>query len=660
MFLKKRPRDLPKPSKADEENFSLFRTTERKPTASTSSAPSRFGRTAALADDEVIDVEVVERRDDPPVVPAAEQAAAPVAAAQEPAPQVAAEPSSSTAEGAAVPAPARAPDAAPGATAKPGLRIRKVSPAAEAPAAQPTPPTPEPTASVSAETASASAGSWASALLRSKAAKPAAAEKTASAPAEPAPKPSKPLFGRFGATWKTAEAAGTASETKGAAQGADEPKASSEKESSNVLGRFARKSAPAPTAIAAPAAKKRWSFGRDSIEKKKQASARSAKPARSVAAARGTLDVLVELEGGRRVCWRVSPDSVQELDLPEAVRVVSFSRQEHRFHVEAPLSYSAAYDLALSELGEEARIVNASKSRGTVYATSAERLTELRPLEVAPGLLLVDELLSKDRAETEELICALVLKGEASGQSLALLYHFSSQNEVSAMQVTVNPDNLNFVLSQFASARRLDVDTAKVVLFGNADLLSVASKLQAYPSEAVWNGVSVRKILWGAALASAVGAGVGAMYATTAYVALAQAERAAAKTQQAQKEARKEISELVGQSVQSFARMQSLPLSDITARAGELWTPGARVSVDASAKSQVYAVTLPLTRGGMLGNRPSVLHQLQLSNVEPLLKKSPPEGCTKAVPEVSGGMNVVQITVTCESPADSLSAYRLD
>ena len=441
----------------------------------------------------------------------------------------------------------------------------------------------------------------------------------------------------------------------------------SELSSQNTLGRFGKKAKPsvAPakpgTASEKPSLLSRL-FGektdkpsRAKSEKKKAMQSAGYKPGQEQ-----TLDVLVELEGTRRVYWRISSNQVEEIPAESVNSAISFSKNEQRFNVEQPVSFSAAQDLALAEMGEDVRIVNASRAVRAVYASTAARIQELQPIQTSPGLLLIEHLLKDLRTSGESLICGLVLKGNGASQSLALIYHFTENDDVGDVQVTVNPDNLNFILAQFAASRKLDVAETKVVLLQNDDLLKVAHLRENYPHEQVWQGIAVRKIVWSAtALAAVVAIGT-ALFAAQGYWALHAVNSKFQDAQDKKALTMKSVDQVLTNSVVSFAQSQSLNLAEITERAGEVWAPGAKVTVEASTRNQTYRVELPLTRGGLVGNRPSVLHQLSLSNVEPLLNMAPPRGCTKAVPEVSGGMNAIQITVACESLAGALSAYRID
>lgn len=409
-------------------------------------------------------------------------------------------------------------------------------------------------------------------------------------------------------------------------------------------------------AKAAKAAEPASEKGTDPASKAKKGPSKSAR----ADAPRGSVDLLLEMENGRRVYWRVSKNNVQELDESVVRRALSFSRAELRLKTSETLAFGPAQDLVLAELGEDARVVNGSRALKAVYAITVRRAEELAPVVSAPGLMLLDYLLEDKLVEGQPLLCALVIKGADDAARVAVLVHYTEAGELGALQVTVNPDNLNFVLSQFAASRRLNTEQTQVVLLSNAELLQAASKVPGYPSEALWRGYSVRKLTWGVTWAAVGIAAACALYAGKNFTSLQLAQSRIGEAQAKDKAAKASLDALLVSSVKSFARLQTLDLNLVTERAGEVWTPGSTVMVDAGITTQLYTTQLPLTRGVMLGNRPSVLEQTLPAHVRPLLERDPPQDCTKSLPEISGALNVVQITVTCESTPGPLAAYRLD
>lgn len=394
---------------------------------------------------------------------------------------------------------------------------------------------------------------------------------------------------------------------------------------------------------------------------KKEAKTVASKKSGAKGAPVTSLNVCIELDGGSRVFWNLTENGLVELDQADVTSAVSFSSVDYRFPVEPSTRYAQAQNLVLTEVGEDVRVVLRAKDLQAVYATPAGRIDELNAIELSPGGLLVDTLLKPERESISNFICCLVLKDDESGKSLALLYQGSKDNELSRVQITVNPDDLNFVLSQYAAQRRLDLEAVKVVMLNNADLLKVAHELAAYPLEGVWHGISVGT-LWNAAamltIAFAVGAGgyaaksYASMTSTNSRLQAAKAEIEAVKAS---------ADDLTAQSLVSFSKAQSMNLKRISERAGAVWTPGSKVTVDATEKSEVYVINLPLIRAGAGGgNSINLVNPVTLDVVEPLIKNAPPEGCTKAIPEISGGLNAVQVSVTCENSDGSLPGYRID
>lgn len=371
------------------------------------------------------------------------------------------------------------------------------------------------------------------------------------------------------------------------------------------------------------------------------------------------LDLLIELDAERRVFWRVTRTGLTQVSADDVRQAASFSPRDYRYGTEEPLSYNQARDLALSEIGEECRIVNASKSHSAVYATTAARVSTVN-LPFGPGLALIERLLAEGKHEGRELVVGLLLTDEASTQSLALLYHVNLKGVFSAPQVTMNPDNLNFTISQFASSKRLDVDAAEVLLFKNAELLGAAGGLELYPAEAVWNGISVRKLAWMGVFASMAAAGLGGTYGAQAFVrkSLLQSEQTALAVEV--KAIDRTLQTTISESLVSFAATQSVDVQQVSDRAAQLWVPHSKVTLEATSKQQRYDISMPLTRGGFTNNRPSVLGQLATRDVEPLIGMTVPEGCTKDIPGVSGGVDAIQITINCESSARPVNRYRLD
>lgn len=391
---------------------------------------------------------------------------------------------------------------------------------------------------------------------------------------------------------------------------------------------------------------------------KKAAQARSAKKARA-GKKLNTLDVLVELDNDKRVFWRVTANGMQAVAEEEVRQVASFSAKDYRYFAESALSYNQAHDLALSEIGEDCQIVNASKELEAVYASTTERVRTVS-YGVGPGLLLLENILLEQRYGQRELIVGFLLADDESGQSLAILYYRNDRGVFSPPQVTVNPGNLSFTISQFASSKRLDFESAEVVLFKNPDLLSQASALSLYPAEPVWYGLAVRKIAWGCVSVLGLAAAGATLYAGAAYWERSQLEAEQARLTAETRALDQKLQTSISASIVSFAKTQGVPVVEASERAASLWVPFSRVTLEATNAQQKFDVLMPLAGRSLTNNSPSLLNRLGNNDVQAALGLAVPEGCVKDIPGVSGGVDAIQITITCEAAVGPLNRYRID
>ena len=372
----------------------------------------------------------------------------------------------------------------------------------------------------------------------------------------------------------------------------------------------------------------------------------------------GELPILVNIEGHGAVYFMVSANVLREVKPEDLTFAASFSPDDHRFAVGAKSTYQHAVDVAMSDIGEDVRIVQMGKSMGAAYATSAARIED-SPVRIGPGVLLVEQVLKRNARPPGPFAVNLMLEDVASNRSLAVLYYVSAQGDISAPQVSVNPTNFHFTLSEFLHKHGA-ADDADVLQITNAEIAETAADLSLYPNEAVWRGTSVRTLAWVGAVAAAVAVlGTGGLAGVEQLHLKALHSEAKAVNARATDYDRKSAS-LISSSLSSFAQIQSLDVGRLTDRAGALWVPRSKVSVEGNATHEQYTLVMPIDSGEYFNNRPSVLSQLQNQNIQQLLGLTPPEGCTKNTPGVSGGVNVLQITVNCEAPADGVGRYRLD
>lgn len=363
-------------------------------------------------------------------------------------------------------------------------------------------------------------------------------------------------------------------------------------------------------------------------------------------------DVFVELESGKRVYWRITPDSVTQVHADEVQKALSFSRNDYRYVGEKGLSYKSAEDLALSELGEPVRLINASKTHKAIYVSLETRVEELKPVAIGSGLYLVDAFVQKrglERTRPHLLVVVLLQSATEAGQSLGVFLHFNESGDMSPIQIAVNPENLELLLTQFSGARRFALENADVVTLGNKDFIALAADAPVYPQERLWNGLSLKKTVWAAAVVGVLCAGAGAAFAGYGYIARQQAQDEEKRLSAQVQQIRSDIDELARTSLKSFAMRFSVNVGRLTETAGKLWQPGTKINVEATPPQETYNIVLPLTIDKTIGKRPIVAEQILQYQVDAVNKAEIPENCNKSIPKLSGGLNVYQITVTCEN-----------
>lgn len=371
----------------------------------------------------------------------------------------------------------------------------------------------------------------------------------------------------------------------------------------------------------------------------------------------------VRLEGDRLVHYVVTADGLTQIAEDDVASTIttgaaSFSSADYRFAVPAETSLQRAVDLALQEgVGDDVRVLNHAKTMGCFYAAALDRLHE-SPVNIGPGLKLVELAVGrKGRPQGQHVICLLLKDGD-SGRALAVLYHQTKDGEIADMQVTVNPQNLDFTFAQYSSTHNLA--DQPVVQLDNADLLAVAGELELFYRDEMWRGVPLLKLLWGAVLVAGVAAAAAGGYAGYQYVQLKSSLAEASKHRATTASFDKRNQALISGSLMQFGKHLSLDVDRLRDRAADVWVPRSTISFDTTARNEEYLVKMKMSGGSNFNNRPSVLTRLEEKNVMQLLSKAPPEGCVKSMPGVAGGVNEIQVKVSCESPVGSTGRYRLD
>lgn len=371
-----------------------------------------------------------------------------------------------------------------------------------------------------------------------------------------------------------------------------------------------------------------------------------------------SINLLTELgEGGRQLLWSMTGTTLVQVDEPPA-DVVSFSREDTRFRTEAALPYAKAQAHAIEEIGEMVAVVNRTKELRTIYSTREERATS-SPYKIAAGQQLLDLLLKKTGREGQALVTGFSLKDASGSTSVVVLYAMSEEGGSSKPQVTVNPDNMAFVLTQFTTSRKIPRDTPQV-LFTNEDLLSVAGDLKYFPKERTWNGIPIRVL-------QNIGAGVTGVVAAGAvgWAGLGYMSKQSLVTKTAQVKSRTEAltaksNELIGSSLTSFAANLTEDQGHMFAVAEKMWVPNSKVTAEIKSGELKVTVALPLQLARTFNNGPSVYGVTGAENLRQLYDKEAPEGCNKSQPQTTGNLNEIRIDITCQTPDTPFYRYRGD
>jgi hypothetical protein len=364
--------------------------------------------------------------------------------------------------------------------------------------------------------------------------------------------------------------------------------------------------------------------------------------------------IVLEIGGSRTLIWQLMEQGLETRDeVPVGASAISFAATDLRFAVEGAISNRKADTLAVESTGEPVYLINRSKDLGAIYASNRLRFSELtyRP---GPGALVLETLHAPDSVAEQPAILGFQLKDAADKDAVVILYYRAPSGELGTPQISIYPDNLEFVLSQFATANQLRADF-KLVLFDNAALRRAAATLVLYPNQPSFGAVS-SQTAWRVAATVAVVAALGTgAWAGYEYRSTAGYAGELAQLKQHDQRAKHEAQELLESSSVTLARELSLPLDTALARSQALWVPGARVSMTVDGDSSDYTVLLPLNTK-LTGH--SLIQPTAELVVEQLRTLAVPTGCQRNTFNFSGALNEVTLTIHCQDTVSTLSRYR--
>lgn len=367
--------------------------------------------------------------------------------------------------------------------------------------------------------------------------------------------------------------------------------------------------------------------------------------------------LVAQIAGDRQIYWRLAEKGVEPVDaLPAGARAISFSKDDLRFETDQALSHKAAEAVVLQEVGEAVYVLNRSKELKAVYATFRERVEKL-DYRIGPGALVIDRLVRSRAPEAEALVVGLELKDSTGRDALLILYYLSATGQASEPQVSVYPEDRDFLLSQFAAAHQAARENAQVLMLDYEALLEAAAKLELYPNEPALAGIPLRKIWTYSAAATVILAIASAGWAYHEFTQHEQARRQLTAARTSAEFAQRETTELLNGSPRALARGVSLNVSEILSRSHAIWVPGARVQFTADGTEVNYRVTLPLIGSGTGASRATAA-RVNTQSLEALLHVPTPADCERSQINFSGTFNEAQLNIRCPAPAHPLDRYR--
>jgi hypothetical protein len=363
--------------------------------------------------------------------------------------------------------------------------------------------------------------------------------------------------------------------------------------------------------------------------------------------------LVTQIGGDRQVAWRLTANGIESVEaVPHYGRAISFSTEDYRFETETRLTTRQAQSLVLQEIGDAVQILNHSKDLRAVYATLQSRLQDLS-YRIGPGQLLVDRLIRERAPEAVALVIGLELKDVTGRDALLVLFYLSASGKLSEPQISIYPDNRDFLLSQFAATHQAARENAQVLLLNHEDLFAAAQSLAFYPNEPELAGIPVRKVWTHAAALSVLVAAACMAWAYQGFLHSEQAKRALVRTQNNVELVKRANTNVLSNSPRSLVKGMTLNVELILERARQLWVPGSRVQFVADGTGVDYRVTLPLMDKNNL-RAPTV----NATAASTLLHLPMPADCERGALNFSGTFNEAQLNIRCEAAPLPLDRYR--
>lgn len=393
-----------------------------------------------------------------------------------------------------------------------------------------------------------------------------------------------------------------------------------------------------------------FSFGRK-VRTEADAESEEAAPANAVAHGKGVVPVLLHLDNNREVICLLKPDGsvVREGEADAGVTYLVFSAQDYRYR-SGSVSHSKAMSIALEDQGQAVRLVNRSSELGAFYTRAQDAMADY---VVQPGGQLADWLLkSEGLAKSFPRVVGFNLGDpDGAGVSLVVLYYYDASGEVGRPQISINPQSLEFALSQFATSRKIQLEEVPVSIFGAEQFRKAQKRAVSYLNEDLilgkTKGTWIQYGLAASALALLASVGAGGYYYTRVELAQKGAEEAAAA-------ARKLVADrksLLMESTQSLGAAFALDGVGLLEKAETIWRPGYAVELETDrAGIPVITVKAEMPKSLAPDERKALLDSVTALKA--------PEGCVKDNLLITGGLSEAKVSIKCASQSGAPDAYR--
>lgn len=397
-------------------------------------------------------------------------------------------------------------------------------------------------------------------------------------------------------------------------------------------------------------------------KEKAQVTAESSKPEKTkktdsknkdkaVKAQSGAIYLSTELENGTIIVWELTTKSLKQLPaMPKGKVAFSFSDQDYRFAVDGPLSNAKATGVALAEIGETVGIVNLSRKVGSVHATRMSRINESQYALAPGGQLFETGFRTKDDAGS--IVVGALLKDQVDGQSLLILQHLGPNLEAGRIQLTLNPENIEYIVGQFMTREKVVRGNVKTLLYTNDELIALAKSAANYPSALTWNGISIAKLKAVTMLSTTLVCGAALAFAGSQYQ-----EQAKLAEQLKQKEstaalAKEEKLKLLSQARESIVAGMQMDVNKLFETATLVHTPGAVVEVTANSDEFEYTLMIGAYSKEGDGKFPT-----DLGRVNALLDAATPHECEKTAQTTTNQGDQYEVKFTCSIERSGFSRY---